>query len=132
MQAPPVRENGGKTTPRTAIVVSPTHAEGRAITAAIRNKLKDKGIIIGLGGIYGNVLRLQPPLCITEDQANLVLEKIDEGLSVLEICRHLERIGDHATNIAEDVYFIVEAQLIKHRYEKFFNSEMADDDDEEK
>lgn len=58
--------------------------------------------------------------------------KIDEGLSVLEICRHLERIGDHATNIAEDVYFIVEAQLIKHRYEKFFNSEMADDDEDEK
>ncbi len=39
--------------------------------------------------------------------------KIDGALAILEICRHLERIGDHATNIAEDVYFIVEAQLIK-------------------
>ena len=56
---------------------------------------------------------------------------IDEALSILEICRHIERIGDHATNIAEDVYFIVEAQLIKHKYEKFISSEMAEGEDEE-
>lgn len=58
-------------------------------------------------------------------------ETIDQALSVLEICRHLERIGDHSTNIAEDVYFIVEAQLIKHKYEKFIYSEIDDEDDEE-
>ncbi|PID57305.1 MAG: phosphate transport system regulatory protein PhoU [Ignavibacteriae bacterium] len=56
---------------------------------------------------------------------------IDEALSVLEICRHLERIGDHSTNIAEDVYFIVEAQFIKHKYEKYIMSELTDNDDEE-
>ncbi len=58
---------------------------------------------------------------------------IDEAISILEMSRHLERAGDHSTNIAEDVYFIVEAQLIKHRYDKFIISEMAQDeeDDEE-
>ncbi|MCB9247340.1 MAG: phosphate signaling complex protein PhoU [Ignavibacteriales bacterium] len=58
---------------------------------------------------------------------------IDEALSLLEISRHLERAGDHSTNIAEDVYFIVEAELIKHRYEKYIYSEMDQDelDDEE-
>lgn len=45
---------------------------------------------------------------------------IDEALSLLEISRHFERAGDHSTNIAEDVYFIVEAQLIKHKYENIF------------
>ena len=45
VQAPPIKEKGGKTTPRTAIVVSPTHAEGRAITAAIRNKLKEQRLV---------------------------------------------------------------------------------------
>jgi len=58
-------------------------------------------------------------------------QKIDEALGVLEICRHLERIGDHTTNIAEDVYFIVEAQLIKHKYEKYIYSEIDDGEEEE-
>lgn len=57
-------------------------------------------------------------------------KKIDEALAILEICRHIERIGDHATNIAEDVYFIVEAQLIKHKYEKYINDEIDMDDEE--
>ncbi len=57
--------------------------------------------------------------------------KIDEALTLLEISRHIERIGDHATNIAEDVYFIVEAQLIKHKYDKFIYSEIEEEDDSE-
>lgn len=56
---------------------------------------------------------------------------IDEALNVLEICRHIERVGDHSTNIAEDVYFIVEAQMIKHKYEKYIFSEIEDDEEEE-
>jgi phosphate transport system protein len=57
--------------------------------------------------------------------------KIDEALTLLEISRHIERIGDHATNIAEDVYFIVEAQLIKHKYEKYIYSEIEEEDEDE-
>lgn len=56
---------------------------------------------------------------------------IDGALGILEICRHIERIGDHATNIAEDVYFIVEAQLIKHKYEKYIYSEIDNDENDE-
>ena len=47
------------------------------------NLLKEDGVIIGLGGLFGNVLRLQPPLCINEEQANIVLDKIDINLSSL-------------------------------------------------
>jgi phosphate transport system protein len=28
--------------------------------------------------------------------------------------RHIERLADHATNIAEDVIFLVNAKIIKH------------------
>ncbi|HRI47275.1 MAG: phosphate signaling complex protein PhoU [Ignavibacteriaceae bacterium] len=56
---------------------------------------------------------------------------IEEAVSYLVITRMLERMGDHATNIAEDVYFIVEAQMIKHNYEKFiFNGNEKEDDED--
>ena len=50
-------------------------------------------------------------------------ENIEAAVAFLVISRGIERIGDHATNIAEDVYFIVEAELIKHKYEKFLFSQ---------
>ena len=40
---------------------------------------------------------------------------IEPGIDLILISRHLERVGDHATNIAEDVIFIVEARDVRHR-----------------
>ncbi|MND07302.1 hypothetical protein D3C83_291910 [compost metagenome] len=40
---------------------------------------------------------------VTESAVNLIL-----------VSRHLERVGDHATNIAEDVIFIVTARDVRH------------------
>ena len=39
---------------------------------------------------------------------------IEPALDLILISRHLERIGDHATNIAEDVIFMVSAQDVRH------------------
>jgi phosphate transport system protein len=39
---------------------------------------------------------------------------IEPALDLILISRHLERIGDHATNIAEDVIFIVLARDVRH------------------
>jgi len=39
---------------------------------------------------------------------------IEPGLDLILVSRHLERVGDHATNIAEDVIFIVEARDVRH------------------
>jgi phosphate transport system protein len=39
---------------------------------------------------------------------------IEPALELILISRHLERIGDHATNIAEDVIFIVSARDVRH------------------
>lgn len=41
-------------------------------------------------------------------------DMIEPGLSLFSAVRHLERIADHATNIAEDVVFLVEGELIRH------------------
>jgi phosphate transport system protein len=39
---------------------------------------------------------------------------IEPALDLILISRHLERIGDHATNVAEDVIFMVSAQDVRH------------------
>src|SRR5690606_15113600 len=53
---------------------------------------------------------------------------IEPAVALLVISRELERLADHCTNIAEDVFFIVEAQMIKHKYEKYLFSDEDDDD----
>ena len=39
---------------------------------------------------------------------------IEPALDLLLVSRHLERIGDHATNVAEDVIFMVSARDVRH------------------
>jgi phosphate transport system protein len=41
-------------------------------------------------------------------------ETIEPALDLILISRHLERIGDHATNVAEDVIFILSAKDVRH------------------
>jgi phosphate transport system protein len=43
---------------------------------------------------------------------------IERALGLILISRNLERIGDHATNIAEEVIYLVEGREVRHRYEK--------------
>jgi len=40
---------------------------------------------------------------------------VKAGLSMFSATRHLERIADHATNIAEDVIYLVEGEIVRHR-----------------
>jgi phosphate transport system protein len=42
-------------------------------------------------------------------------EMIEAGLSLFSATRHLKRIADHATNIAEDVIYLVEGEIVRHR-----------------
>ncbi len=42
----------------------------------------------------------------------------DRAVALLLITRYLERICDHATNIAEDVIYMVEAKIVKHHPEE--------------
>jgi len=39
---------------------------------------------------------------------------IDQAVELISVSKNLERIGDHATNIAEDVVYMVEGDIIRH------------------
>ncbi len=41
---------------------------------------------------------------------------VSPALQIMRIARNLERIADHATNIAEDVVYVVEGRVLKHGY----------------
>lgn len=41
-------------------------------------------------------------------------QTIEPSLDLILVSRHLERIGDHATNVAEDVIFMVSARDVRH------------------
>jgi phosphate transport system protein len=57
-------------------------------------------------------------------------DNIESAVALLVISRELERLADHSTNIAEDVFFIVEAQMVKHKYEKYFFGDDETDTEE--
>jgi phosphate transport system protein len=44
-------------------------------------------------------------------------DSVERAVHTLSVARHLERIADQATNIAEDVVFMVEGEVIRHHLE---------------
>jgi len=58
---------------------APTHAE------AIRKSCFNRGVLVGVGGIYGNVVRIQPPLVIRKDQIDSLLEAVTEAVTELAL-----------------------------------------------
>jgi len=55
---------------------TPAQSEAKQLV----DRLHAAGVIIGLGGIFKNVVRLQPPLVISEEQAKTVLKKFENEL----------------------------------------------------
>jgi phosphate transport system protein len=43
-------------------------------------------------------------------------EAVPASIHCFSAARHIERIADHATNIAEDVIYLVEGDIVRHRY----------------
>jgi alanine-glyoxylate transaminase/(R)-3-amino-2-methylpropionate-pyruvate transaminase len=48
--------------------------------ANVFEKTKDLGILMGKGGLGGNILRIKPPMCITKENAQFTVEVIDKAI----------------------------------------------------
>jgi len=45
-------------------------------------------------------------------------ETIDQAIHLILVSRHLERIGDHSSNIAENVVYLVKGRIVRHKKEE--------------
>jgi alanine-glyoxylate transaminase/(R)-3-amino-2-methylpropionate-pyruvate transaminase len=41
---------------------------------------RELGLLIGKGGLWGNVLRIKPPMCLTAADADFMIDALDEAL----------------------------------------------------
>jgi len=57
-----------------------TKAYATEETALLMDLCKDRGILLGKGGLFGNVIRIAPPLSINKDEIQLMIKTIDESL----------------------------------------------------
>ncbi|MGB6041737.1 MAG: aspartate aminotransferase family protein [Pirellulales bacterium] len=49
-------------------------------TADILELTKQWGLLLGKGGLYGNTLRIKPPMCISKDDADFLVDCLDQAL----------------------------------------------------
>jgi phosphate transport system protein len=96
----------------------------REMATAAREMVKDS-----IDSFVNNDPELAKKILISDDAIdsfdretfNLMIKKMKESPENVEpaahmmiLSRHIERLADHATNIAEDVIFLVNAKIIKH------------------
>jgi alanine-glyoxylate transaminase / (R)-3-amino-2-methylpropionate-pyruvate transaminase len=55
-----------------------------AETAKVLELCKERGLILGKGGLFGNTLRIKPPMCLTKNDADFLVDCLDEVLEMVE------------------------------------------------
>jgi alanine-glyoxylate transaminase/(R)-3-amino-2-methylpropionate-pyruvate transaminase len=58
-----------------------TRAPATAQTLDVLEAAREMGLLLGKGGLEGNVLRIKPPMCITADDADFALDVLDRALA---------------------------------------------------
>jgi 4-aminobutyrate aminotransferase len=58
-----------------------TMAPASQLATRVRTACRERGLIVGVGGFFGNVVRIQPPLVISEEQLGSALGTLDAVLT---------------------------------------------------
>lgn len=59
-----------------------TKAPAKEECLAVFERCKDLGLLVGKGGLFGNTLRVKPPMCLTQADADFLIEVLDQALAV--------------------------------------------------
>jgi alanine-glyoxylate transaminase/(R)-3-amino-2-methylpropionate-pyruvate transaminase len=57
-----------------------TKEPAREETAELFEQLRELGVLVGKGGLFGNVVRIKPPLCLTAADVDFALAALDRAL----------------------------------------------------
>jgi 4-aminobutyrate aminotransferase len=66
-------------------LVNPDGTPNQAAAARVLDRARENGLLIGKGGLHGNVLRLAPPMTLTEDEADEALRKLTEAIATANV-----------------------------------------------
>jgi alanine-glyoxylate transaminase/(R)-3-amino-2-methylpropionate-pyruvate transaminase len=64
---------------RNRVTKEPANTEA----VLVMERMKERGVLVGKGGLFGNTLRIKPPMCITKDDADYLVAMLDEVLADL-------------------------------------------------
>ncbi len=53
-------------------------------TLEVMEQARERGLLIGKGGLFGNVIRITPPLCITDSDAREIVRILCESITATE------------------------------------------------
>ncbi len=53
-------------------------------TSLLLEMCKERGLLLGKGGLAGNTLRIKPPMCISCDDADFLVDCLDEVLTLIK------------------------------------------------
>jgi alanine-glyoxylate transaminase/(R)-3-amino-2-methylpropionate-pyruvate transaminase len=56
--------------------------------ATVMELMKRRRVLVGKGGLFGNTLRIKPPMCINLDDASYLIAMLDETLTEIEKGQH--------------------------------------------
>ncbi|WP_433320414.1 aspartate aminotransferase family protein [Micromonospora chersina] len=64
-------------------LVGPDGAPHPAAAAALLEETQERGLLVGKGGLYGNVIRLAPPMTLTRAEADEALEILTQSIEAV-------------------------------------------------
>ena len=61
-----------------------TREPAKAETLEVMEQCRELGVLLGKGGLDGNVLRIKPPMCLSAADADFAIEVLDRALAKVE------------------------------------------------
>jgi 4-aminobutyrate aminotransferase-like enzyme len=55
------------------------------VASSVINGMKDRGVLIGAAGRYGNTLKVRPPLSLSEEEADIFVDRLADTLADLKL-----------------------------------------------